>query len=60
MKKMKKKARYQTPWVRFDVDFETESALLVSSKIDVTIKVDPLEEHYFEGTESTSDYLIEF
>ena len=56
----KKKLRYPKPSVRFDIDFEMERSILASSKIDFTIKVDPLEEYYYEGTEETSDYLIEF
>lgn len=52
--------RYLEPSVRFNIDFETEHSLLASSKIDFTVEVDPLEEHYYEGTDATSDYLIEF
>ena len=56
----RKKMRYLEPSVRFNIDFETEHSLLASSKIDFTVEVDPLEEHYYEGTDATSDYLIEF
>lgn len=54
------KNRYLTPSVRFNADFEMECSLLASSKIDFKVVVDPLEEHYYEGTEDTSDYLIDF
>lgn len=57
----KKRMRYLKPSVRFNVDFEMERSLLASSKIDFTLRVDPLEEHYYESTDAeTSDYLIEF
>jgi hypothetical protein len=56
----RKKMRYLEPSVRFNIDFETEHSLLASSQIDFTVLVDPLEEHYYEGTDATSDYLIEF
>jgi hypothetical protein len=57
----KRKMRYQKPSARFDIDYEMERSILASSRIDVIIKVDPLEEHYFEATDpETSDYLIEF
>ena len=52
--------RYLEPSVRFNIDFETEHSLLASSQIDFTVLVDPLDEHYYEGTDATSDYLIEF
>lgn len=52
--------RYLTPSVRLNTEIELEYLLLASSKIDFIVSVDPLEEHYYEGTDATSDYLIEF
>lgn len=52
--------RYITPSIRLNVDLELEISILASSQVDFKVKVDPLEEHYFESTDpDTSDYLIE-
>ena len=54
------KKRYQSPSVHVATELETECSILTSSNIDLTMRVKPLEEHYYEGEGTeTSDYLIE-
>ena len=60
IKQHMRRNRYLAPSARLNAEIEIECVLLASSKIDFTVEVDPLEEHYYEGTDATSDYLIEF
>ena len=54
------KKRYQSPSVLVATELETECSILVTSQIKFKVKVDPLEEYYFEGEGTeTSDHLIE-
>ena len=55
------KKRYVTPFVREVTSSDMECQILsVSIDQKNVIKVDPLEEQYYDGTESTSDHLISF
>ena len=55
------KKRYQSPSFHVATELETECSILVTSQIKFKVKVDPLEDYYFEGEGTeTSDYLIEF
>ena len=58
---MMKKKQYLSPKTCSFTELETECSILTSSQIDLTMKVNPLEEHYYEGVGTEdSDYLIEF
>jgi hypothetical protein len=52
--------RYLSPAISSLTELDAEYPILAGSQIDLRVKVDPLEEHYYEGTEETSDYLIDF
>ena len=55
------KKRYLTPFVREISSFYMERQILgVSIDQKNLVKVDPLEEKYYDGTESTSDHLVTF
>jgi len=56
-----RKERYLTPSVQFVTEFETDCQILASSKVDATVIVDPVDEHYYgDGNPSDDDHLIEF
>ncbi len=57
-----KRKHYLTPKACSAANLEPESPILAGagSQIDFQVAVDPLEEFYYDGTEETSDYLIEF
>ncbi len=59
---MKAKIKFETPRVTQNVELEQESPILAGagSNIDFRVTVDPLEEYYYDGTEETADYLIDF
>ena len=57
---MMKKEQYVSPSTRSFIELEMENSILGTSQIDARVIVDPLDEYYYDGTESTSDYLIEF
>ena len=52
--------RYLSPSTCSITELETENPILASSQIDFRVAVDPLEEYYYDGTEDTADYLIDF
>ncbi len=52
--------RYISPSACSATELEIENPILGSSQIDVMMKVDPLEEYYYDGTEDTANYLIDF
>ena len=57
------KKRYVAPFVREISSLDMECQILgVSLDQKNVVKVDPLDEtgHYYDGSESTSDYLIKF
>ena len=55
-----RKERYLTPSVQVVTEFETDCQILASSKVDATVIVDRVDEHYYghEG-DSDDDYLYE-
>ena len=56
-----RKERYLTPSVQVVTEFETDCQILASSKVDATVIVDPVDEHYYgDGNPSDDDHLIEF
>ena len=56
-----KQKRYLSPSICSATELDTEYPILGSSQqIDFMMTVDPVEEHYFDGTEETSDHLIVF
>lgn len=55
-----KQKRYLSPTTCSYTELDAECHILASSDINFTVKVDPVEEHYWEGTEETSDHLIVF
>lgn len=56
------KKRYVAPFVREVTSLDMECQILGVSKDQKNVLVDPLDEsgNYYDGTESTSDYLIKF
>ncbi len=55
------KKRYVAPFVREVTSSDMECQILsVSIDQKNVVTVDPLEEQYYDGTESTSDHLISF
>ncbi len=58
---MMKKKQYLSPKTCSFAELETEYSILTSSDIDLTMRVNELEEHYYEADKpETADYLIEF
>jgi hypothetical protein len=57
---MMKKEHYLSPSTCSFIELEMENSILGSSKIDYRVVIDPVDEHYYDGTEETSDYLIDF
>ncbi len=57
---MKAKIKFETPRVTHKVVLEQEYPILGGSEINFRVTVDPLEEYYYDGTEETADYLIDF
>ena len=55
-----RKERYLTPSVQVVTEFETDCQILASSKVDATVMVDSVDEHYYGGEgDSNDDYLYE-
>ena len=55
------KKRYISPATHIVQMYELEQAVLVGSNMRVKLKVDPLQEKYYDWSETSdhSDYLIE-
>jgi hypothetical protein len=55
------KKRYLAPFVREISSLDMECQILgVSVDQKNVVKVDPVEEHYYDGTVETSDHLVTF
>lgn len=52
--------KFEAPRVTQKVALEQEYPILGGSEINFRVTVDPLEEYYYDGTEETADYLIDF
>ena len=55
-----KKKQYLAPSTGSITELELENSILGASEIKFIVEVEPLEEYYYDGTEGTADYLIDF